>query len=98
MCYNYGEYLKSNGGNISDAAQVFGINRPVIAREHSSPANQTLFDCLKQQAPHINEAIRYVQPILLDTASVRLGPWSEYNVLTQNQSCVKPQATNWPAG
>ena len=24
------EYLKSNGGNVSEAARVFGINRPVI--------------------------------------------------------------------
>ena len=24
------EYLKSNGGNVSDASRVFGINRPVI--------------------------------------------------------------------
>ena len=24
------QYLKSNGGNISDAARVFGINRPVV--------------------------------------------------------------------
>jgi transposase InsO family protein len=53
-------------------------------REHSSLANQTPFDYLKQQAPDIDEAIRYVQPILLDTASVRLGPWSGYDVLTQN--------------
>ena len=54
-------------------------------REHSSLANQTPFDYLKQQAPDIDDAIRYVQPILLDTASVQLGAWSGYNVLTQNQ-------------
>jgi transposase-like protein len=24
------EYLESNGGNIAEAARVFGINRPVI--------------------------------------------------------------------
>ena len=54
-------------------------------REHSSLSNQTPFDYLKKHSPHIREAIRYVQPILLDTASVRLGPWSGYNVLTQNQ-------------
>ena len=59
-------------------------------REHSSLANQTPFDCLKQQAPDIDEAIRYVQPILLDTASVSLGPWSGYNVLTQHQNVEKP--------
>ena len=53
-------------------------------REHSSLANQTPFAYLKQQAPDIDQAIRYVQPILLDTASVSLGSWSGYNVLTQN--------------
>jgi hypothetical protein len=53
-------------------------------REHSALANLTPFEYLKRQAPDIDEAIRYVQPILLDTASVSLGPWSGYNVLTQN--------------
>jgi hypothetical protein len=53
-------------------------------REHSSLANQTPFDYLKRQAPEIHEAIRYVQPILLDIASVQLGAWCGYNVLTQN--------------
>ena len=60
-------------------------------REHSSLSNQTPFDYLKKHSPHIREAIRYVQPILLDTASVRLGPWSGYNVLTQN-----PSKRFWP--
>jgi transposase len=32
------EYLKTNGGNIADAARVFGINRPVV------------YDILKKQA------------------------------------------------
>ena len=52
-------------------------------REHSSLSNQTPFDCLISQLPDINPSIRYVQPILLDNASVRLGPWSGYHVLTQ---------------
>ena len=64
-------------------------------REHSSLANQTPFDCLKQQAPDIDEAIRYVQPILLDTASVSLGPWSGYNVLTQHQNARVGGGTYW---
>jgi transposase InsO family protein len=55
-------------------------------REHSSLANQTPFDYLRAQLPDLDESIRYVQPILLDTASVQLGLWSGYNVLTQNHS------------
>ena len=53
-------------------------------REHSSLANQTPFDYLRSQLPDLDDSIRYVQPILLDTASVQLGLWSGYNVLTQN--------------
>jgi len=71
-------------------------------REHSALANQTPFDCLKKQAPDIDEAIRYVQPILLDTASVRLGPWSGYNVLTQNREArgagLETPACTWDNG
>ena len=55
-------------------------------REHSSLANQTPFDCLRTRLPNVDEAIRYVQPLLLDTASVQLGPWSGYHVLTQNRN------------
>jgi hypothetical protein len=60
-------------------------------REHSSLANQTPFDCLRKHLPDVDEAIRYVHPLLLDTASVSLGPWSGYYVLTQNPNhCCVP--------
>lgn len=52
-------------------------------REHSSLAYKTPFDSLRSQLPDIDPAIRYIQPILLDSASVQLGPWSGYYVLTQ---------------
>ena len=55
-------------------------------RDHSARGNQTPFAFLKQQAPDIDEAIRCIQPILLDTASVSLEPWSGYNVLTHNHA------------
>ena len=54
-------------------------------REHSSLANQTPFDYLRKHVPDVDQAIRYVQPLLLDTASVPLGPWSGYHLLTQNR-------------
>ena len=66
-------------------------------REHSSLANQTPFDCLRKHLPDVDEAIRYVHPLLLDTASVRLGPWSGYYVLTQNRGCrnMRGPGKNW---
>lgn len=54
-------------------------------RQHSALENLTPFDWLKRQAPDIDHNISCVQPILLDSASVQLGPWSGYNVLTQHQ-------------
>ena len=54
-------------------------------REHSSLNYQTPFQTLKQRLPVINDNIRYTIPIMLDTASVKIGPWSGYNVLAQNQ-------------
>ena len=58
-------------------------------REHSSLENLTPFDWLKAHAPDIDENIRCVQPILLDYASVHLGPWSGYNVLTQHRNVTE---------
>lgn len=52
-------------------------------REHSSIDDQTPFSYLKNQCPNIDDSIRYVRPILLDNVSVKLGPWSGYNVLAQ---------------
>jgi hypothetical protein len=53
-------------------------------REHSSLDYQTPFACLKQQQTEIDDAIRYVRPIMLDKVAVALGPWSGYNVLAQH--------------
>ena len=54
-------------------------------REHSSLDYMTPFAYLKQHMPHINDNIKYAQPILLDDVSVKIGDWSGYNVLAQNQ-------------
>lgn len=53
-------------------------------REHSALNYQTPFAYLKGQAPEVCDTIRFVQPILLDEVSVKLGPWSGYRVLAQN--------------
>jgi len=53
-------------------------------REHSALGYQTPFAHLKQHAPDIADDIRYVQPILLDSIAVKLGPWSGYHLLAQN--------------
>ena len=54
-------------------------------REHSSPNFQTPFFYLKAQLPEVEDGIRYVIPIILDKAVVKLGPRSGYHVLAQHQ-------------
>ena len=53
-------------------------------REHSSLGNRTPFGYLKEKLPEIDDRIRFVRPVLLDEVSVRLGPWSGYNVLAHH--------------
>jgi len=53
-------------------------------REHSSLDYQTPFAYLKTQLPHINDRMKYAIPFILDDVSIKLGPWSGYNVLVQN--------------
>jgi len=65
-------------------------------REHSALENLAPFDWLKRQAPDIDDNISCVQPILLDSASVQLGTWSGYNVLTQNHAL--PHAKSYRNG
>jgi putative transposase len=55
-------------------------------REHSSLDDQTPFAYLKTQAPQISDRMKYVIPFMLDDVSIKLGPWSGYNVLVQNQT------------
>jgi len=43
------------------------------------------FGNLKSQMPDLDDGICYVAPVILDDVSVKLGPWSGYNVLAQNQ-------------
>ena len=50
-------------------------------REHSSLNDKTPFEYLKEQIPEVDDTIRYAQPFILDDVSVKLGPWSGYNVL-----------------
>jgi len=52
-------------------------------REHSSLDYQAPFSHLKRQAPEIDDAIRCIQPIMLDHVAVKLGPWSGYHLLAQ---------------
>jgi len=53
-------------------------------REHSSLDYSTPFAHLKQQNPDVKDDIRYFQPFILDDVSVKLGPWSGYNLLAQH--------------
>ena len=53
-------------------------------RDHSSLDYHPPFSHLKRQQPDLDERIRYVQPFMLDNASVDLGSWCGYNVLAQH--------------
>ena len=53
-------------------------------REHSSLDYSTPFAYLKQQDPYVKDDIRFFQPFILDDVSVKLGPWSGYNLLAQH--------------
>jgi len=57
-------------------------------REHSSLNYQTPFQALKQQLPGVDDAIRYIIPVMLDKAAVEIGPWSGYNVLAQYRMSI----------
>ena len=57
-------------------------------REHSSLDYATPFAHLISQQPEIDIGIRYFQPFILDDVSVKLGPWSGYNLLTQHHRAV----------
>jgi len=58
-------------------------------REHSALNYQSPFQTLKQNSPYLLDSIRFTIPVLLDYASVNIGPWSGYNVLAQNQNARK---------
>ena len=63
-------------------------------REHSSLDDQIFYQYLKMQLPEIDDNIRYVQPIILDDVSVKLGPWSGYNVLAHHLCRQSGRAMN----
>ena len=53
-------------------------------REHSSLNYKTPFAYLEEQTTTVHDTIRFAQPFILDDVSVKLGPWSGYNVLAQH--------------
>jgi hypothetical protein len=83
--------IKSDKGLIDEAlGYIYYYNN---LREHSSLDNQTPYEYLKKQLPALDDKIRYVIPIMLDTVSIELGPWSGYNVLAQNQIGLRHEGT-----
>lgn len=77
-------YLKSEHNLLEEAlGYIYYYNN---VREHSALDYQTPFGYLKSQMPDLDESIRYVVPVVLDDVSVKLGPWSGYNVLAQNRA------------
>lgn len=63
-------------------------------RKHSGINRQTPFQYLSSQMPDLDDRIRMVPPLFLDTISVELGPWSGYHLLAQNHSLSKIFAIN----
>ena len=61
-------------------------------REHSSLDYKSPFQVLKENLPQVHDSIRFIIPVMLDKASVEIGPWSGYNVLAQH-----PNRRFWPA-
>lgn len=75
--------IRSNKDLLDEAlGYIYYYNN---VREHSSLSDKTPFEYLREQMPEIDDTIRYVQPFLLDSVAVKLGPWSGYNVLAQHQ-------------
>jgi hypothetical protein len=76
-------YLKSGHDLLKEAfGYIYYYNN---VREHSALDYQTPFGYLKKQMPDLDNGICYAVPVVLDDVSVKLGPWSGYNVLAQNQ-------------
>ena len=59
-------------------------------REHSSLDYKSPFQVLKENLPQVHDSIRFIIPVMLDKASVEIGPWSGYNVLAQHRSPSSP--------
>jgi len=53
-------------------------------REHSSLDDKTPYNYLKMQCRDLDDRIRYVPPIHLDTVSIQLGHWGGYHVLAKH--------------
>ena len=52
-------------------------------REHSSLVYKSPFQALKENSPQVKDSIRFIIPVMLDKASVEIGPLCGYNVLAQ---------------
>ncbi len=69
------EYLKTNGGNISDAARVFGINRPVVYDILSKQGTGDLRDRSRVPKRQPNKTPARVEQQVVDARNkTRMGP------------------------
>lgn len=62
-------------------------------REHSALDYQTPYAYLKKQVPELHDKMRFVIPVMLDDVSIKMGPWSGYNVLVQNHQLLSHSVT-----
>src|SRR3990170_5919435 len=75
------EYLKTNGGNISEAAKVFGVNRPVVYDIIAKQREGNLKDRSKAPKHQPNKTPPEVEEIVVEIKNkTNFGPQriSEY--------------------
>ena len=88
------QYLKNNGGNISDATRVFGINRPVVCDILSKQATGDLRDrprIPKRQPNKTRMGARWLSIHLANDEKIKVPAGSVRHILRRNRR----QLRNW---
>ena len=69
------EYLKTNGGNVTDTALVFGVNRPVIYDILQKQAEGDLTDRSKVPINQPRKTAKYIEDLVIEIKNLtNLGP------------------------
>jgi len=88
------EYLKTNAGNIADAARVFGINRPVVYDILSKQATGDLRDRSRVPNRQPNKTPARVEQQVIDVRNkTRMGPKRLSIYLAKYEKIIVPAGT-----
>ena len=83
--------MQTNGGNISDAAQVFGINRPVVYDILSKQATGDLRDRSRVPKRQSNKTPARVEQQVIDARNkTRMGPKRLSILLAKYEQIMSP--------